>query len=162
MEDLEIENKLKGFWEQLVFSYNGDKQIMNDCWDELASYYTNPQRYYHNFDHIDTIVKLIEEGKRHILNEQALFFAAFYHDIIYDITQTNNELRYPLIAKKRLKELHVDAEVINLTAKIIRQTAGHQKSGLFDVDLFLDFDRCILSAQEEDYQDYAARIRKEY
>lgn len=157
-----LKNELKVFWEQLTFFYNGERELINQYWDELCTYYLHPSRHYHNLIHVHSLIKLIEKNQPHILNPQALFFAAFYHDIIYDITRSDNEFKSAELAEKRLKELHVDKQAATLTLEIIRHTAHHKKTGSFDIDLFLDFDRSILSASREEYQQYAALIRNEY
>lgn len=157
-----VKDELKTFWEHLTFSYNGERGLIDQYWAELCDYYLQPCRYYHNLAHIQSLVKLIEKYQAHILNPQALFFAAFYHDIIYDVTRSDNEVKSAELAEKRLKELHVDKQAAALAADIIRHTARHQKTGNFDINLFLDFDRSILSAPPEEYQQYATLVRKEF
>jgi predicted metal-dependent HD superfamily phosphohydrolase len=157
-----LTEELESFWERLVFSYTGDRPLINDCWNELLSHYSNPNRHYHNLKHVYTLIRLIESNKAHILNYHALLFAAFYHDVVYDVTLKNNEALSAELAYKRLRQLNVDDSIITLTVKIINQTASHLKTNNFDIDLFLDFDRRILSAGEEEYQEYAEGVRKEY
>ena len=162
MDQREIINELRSFWEELVFPYTGDKQLIQTSWDELFRHYTLPERYYHNLNHVYALIQFIEQNKSHILNYHALLFSAFYHDVFYDVSRNDNELLSAQIAEQRLQELNVDKSIISLTAKIIRQTASHSKANNFDIDLFLDFDRYILSSNEKEYEEYKELIRKEY
>lgn len=162
MHQNDLINELKGFWQKLVFFYTGDIQLIEKCWAELLHYYTGPHRYYHNLNHVYSLIRFIEINKPHILNHHSLLFAAFYHDVIYEVTQKNNEALSAELAEKRLRELGVDEPIIALTVHIINQTASHIKTDNFDINLFLDFDRCVLSGNEQEYFEYKDQIRKEY
>lgn len=162
MNQKELATELESIWEQLVLSYTWDKQLIHKFWEELYTYYTQPERYYHNLNHVYTVIRFIEVNKSHILNYHALLFSAFYHDLFYDVSRDDNEYLSARLAEQRMRDLKVDESIVALTIRVILQTASHAKTNNFDIDLFLDFDRNILSADEEEYDQYKGQIRKEY
>ena len=162
MHEKGIIDELKLRWRDLAFLYTGDTDLIEKCRAEIFENYNNADRAYHNLNHVYQLVKQIEQHKSSIVNPEALLFAAFYHDIIYDVTRQDNELQSAALAEKRLTELNADQSVINMAVKAIKQTASHAKTEIFDIDLFLDIDRLILSAGEEDYLQYVRQIRLEY
>ena len=162
MSQNEVVNELGSIWEKLVFSYTGEKTLIEKYWQELLNHYTGTERYYHNLNHLHKLIGNIEANKSFILNYHALLFAAFYHDVYYDVSRDDNEMQSAALAEQRLRELKIDKSIITLTSKIIHQTASHNKANNFDIDLFLDFDRDILSSSEEEYREYKEQIRKEY
>lgn len=56
--------------------------------DDVRKRYSEPHRYYHNWDHIASLLN--EAEKRDILTDY-LFLAIIFHDIIYDPQATDNE-----------------------------------------------------------------------
>jgi len=54
-----------------------------ECWKEIEKEYSSKLRYYHNLEHLENILKELDEVKTQILNLDSPSFAVYYHDIIY-------------------------------------------------------------------------------
>lgn len=93
---------------------------------------------------------------------EALLFAAFYHDVIYDVLQQDNEERSADLAKTTLVELNIPAEVTELCNNHILATKKHEYSACADTNLFTDADVAILGALPPLYREYTGNIRREY
>ncbi|MCX7784480.1 MAG: hypothetical protein N2318_12665 [Meiothermus sp.] len=122
--------------------------------DNLLTRHTEPQRFYHNLAHLDTLLKLLP-AKPH------LEFAVWFHDAVYDPTRTDNEAQSALLAEQNLRHLGVAPPLIQAVVDIILATQNHQ-TGDPDGALFLDADLSILGAEPKTYQAYAQAIRQEY
>ena len=89
-------------------------------------------------------------------------FTIFYHDIIYDVKQNNNEAQSAILAKKRLLELNVPQKIITQVVELILLTKTHNETTNELYKLFLDADLAILGTDKKSYELYSQAIRKEY
>lgn len=122
--------------------------------DDLLTRHTEPQRYYHNLVHLDTLLGLLP-------TEPDLEFAVWFHDAVYDPTRADNEAQSALLAEQSLEHLGVAPQLIQTVVSIILVTQNHQTHDP-DTALFLDADLSILGADHKTYQAYAQAIRQEY
>ncbi|HUD08080.1 MAG TPA: hypothetical protein VMQ52_03315 [Candidatus Saccharimonadales bacterium] len=130
----------------------------------LKEDYSQPQRYYHTFDHIRQVVSYLNTNQAYLTNPRVALWAAFYHDVVYDphAEAGRNEEDSVLRAEADLRSLLPESEVREVQA-FIRATASHMTgSANHDLELFLDADMSILGSPAEVYFQYAANIRKEY
>ena len=88
--------------------------------------------------------------------------ALWFHDVMYDPKQKDNEIQSAHLAKTLLRQLGLNDELIDHVADFILMTR-HQ-SGTFPSDgqLLLDIDLSILGSSELHYTQYATAIRKEF
>lgn len=131
--------------------------------DELVERYREPQRHYHNLEHIAEVLKVA--GKLIGLASQpdAILLSAWYHDAIYDPRAKDNEERSAELAIQELGSAGVRMELIDNTAALIRATAHFDEpANDIDTHILLDADLAILAAEARRYQRYADDIRKEY
>lgn len=152
----------------LCEKYCSDKKLIEKYWKEIETYYNSKDRFYHNLVHISQMLENIElafvSEERKILD--LLFFAAFYHDIIYDINSKYNEKESAKLAIKRLSKFDLEKEDLEKISFWIEKTASHfskteSKKDYF-TSLFLDADLAILGSEKKDYIFYNQQIRKEY
>jgi len=146
--------RLIGRWYALLASLEIDPGAHFSLLDELLTRHTEPQRYYHNLAHLDTLLDLLPQ-------EPPLEFAAWFHDAIYDPTRTDNERQSALLAEQSLERLGVAATLIAQVSAMILATQTHQTSDP-QTALFLDADLAILGADTPTYRAYARAIRREY
>jgi predicted metal-dependent HD superfamily phosphohydrolase len=97
-----------------------------------------------------------------IADMEAILFALFYHDAIYNVLKQDNEEKSALLAERRMKEINVPAEIVSKCVAIIRATKLHEQDEDEDINLFTDADLSVLGSDEAGYKAYAASIRKEY
>ena len=154
--DLRVEQELR-------YSKFSDKKIygVRDAWKE-------GHRFYHNCDHLQSIVTLI--NKLEEISEEdktILIIAAAYHDIIYDPQSKINEVLScrRFIADAQNTELTVDD--INKISSIILATAERTEPPLDGsitplANIFWKLDNSILDADLADLLEYEGMIYKEY
>ena len=141
----------------LCKTFSPNEQVTSQLWRELKVAYSKPTRYYHTLQHLEHIYKELEPFELSPLLE----FAIFYHDIVYDVKQNNNEEVSVLYAMNSLKLLGVNQILKDEILVLIIETKTHNTSNEKN-KLFLDADLSILGSNEKNYQKYIQNIRKEY
>ncbi len=94
---------------------------------------------------------------------QAIQFAVWFHDAIYDTQAKDNEEKSAAIAVVRLRSLNLPDCQIARISDLILCTKSHQaEPSDRDAQILLDADLAILNAEPNRYWDYARSIRREY
>jgi hypothetical protein len=62
-------------------------------WERLRTAYSEPQRAYHTLSHIDALLALVRDRRAELKSPEAVSFAVWFHDIVYDPTAHDNEDR---------------------------------------------------------------------
>ena len=123
---------------------------------------SRPSRHYHDLAHLDNLYAQLLPVWDHLQDPNAVIFAIAYHDLVYNVRNTSNELRSADRAAEQLGSMGIDPRTIERCAAHIRATAGHAPSEDPDTNLFTDADLSILGASPEAYTRYAEQVRKEY
>jgi predicted metal-dependent HD superfamily phosphohydrolase len=140
-------------------------------WAALREAYATPPRAYHNFSHVEEVLRHYDEVASGPGWEQPeeVRLAVLYHDAIYEAGRKDNEARSAELADAHIARWlpgrGIDAarvaELINFTAR-----HGSLVPGDVDVDrdaaLFLDCDMAILAADETTFAAYDRGITAEY
>lgn len=154
---------LKTTWTQLLSKYTADESIITAGFDTIVTRYTEAHRYYHTLEHLESLLQLQEKYAAAITDPDTLQFAIFFHDLIYNVKQSDNEEKSATAAADFLQQLPYPATRTTSVTAYIRATKNHQHTnGDTDLDHFLDFDLAILGASAGAYQTYTQQIRKEY
>ncbi len=93
------------FWQNLATKYTNDNQLVRALWTEIKRGYTNKKRHYHDLTHMKCMVDHTTKYHNKLLDPDTVLFSIFYHDIVYDATQKDNELKSANIAQERLFQL---------------------------------------------------------
>ncbi|RYD57985.1 MAG: hypothetical protein EOP56_06855 [Sphingobacteriales bacterium] len=153
---------LDATWRELCLMHSQDDVAINRYWQDLSGQYRDGKRYYHNLEHIASVVKQLLSCKQIIDNWDAVLFAAFYHDVIYDTGRNDNEEQSAFFAVDRLRNIGVDEVVIHNCKEYIVATSNHDKSADSDCNIFVDADLSILGTPWNEYLQYSENIKKEY
>jgi predicted metal-dependent HD superfamily phosphohydrolase len=153
---------LEATFKSLVNQYTEDPKLVEDLWLEVIENYSDRNRHYHNLDHLTQLLQQLLPFKTKVENWDAILFATYYHDIIYDVLRNNNEENSAAYASERLTILKVPAQQIELCSQHILTTKSHSSSDSSDTNLFTDADLSILGSNWETYDHYCQKIRKEY
>jgi len=135
--------------------------------DELVRAYAMQERHYHNLAHIEAMLGLMRSYENALSDPQSVEAAIWFHDVIYDTRQHDNEEKSAELAASRLVGL-LSPDRITLIARMIRATAGHHvPDGLDDAQqrdcaLFLDMDLAILGSASDAFAVYEEAVRREY
>ncbi len=151
-----------------------DPPIPDAQWTRLREAYARPSRAYHNFGHVEEVLRHVDAvaagpGWR---QPDEVRLAALYHDAIYDPARRDNEARSAQFAREEIGQWMpgglVDVErvegLILLTAR-----HGQFEPADFDADAhpddvrhFLDCDMAILGASPDAFDAYDRGIASEY
>ncbi len=157
--------ELKEYWNKLISSYTQDESLKTKLLDEIIGAYQKPERHYHTLKHVHSMITAKIPYKNDIEKYNALCFAIWYHDIIYQTYKTDNEKKSAKLANKNLKLLGLDKSFRIYVEKLILCTKHNDKNIVynnFDFRLMIDLDLKILASNIEKYQEYTKQIREEY
>ena len=168
----QIETELAKIFEWHLSAINNaiEPVILKALWQGIAMRYNESQRVYHSLQHIRQLFGQFEQVKQHLYQPHSIALALLFHDVIYEPTRSDNELKSA--------EYAVDSLIPYLTAEqcqhiytLVMMTASHQidqideliEHGKYsDAAYLLDMDLSILGASWSEYQQYAQAVRQEY
>jgi predicted metal-dependent HD superfamily phosphohydrolase len=153
---------LKDYFIAILKSFGATKSTIDKLWNEIEIEYTSKNRYYHTLAHLEKILLELEEVKSRIADWPTILFSLYYHDIIYNIRKSNNELKSAEFAEDRMQSLGIPKEKIEKCKEQIIATSSHKLSDDLDTNYFLDADLAVLGCSRGDYKIYSEDIRKEY
>lgn len=134
---------------------------MAHAFSDLAARYSHPDRHYHTLEHIANMLDALE-GICPAAGT-VLSLAAWFHDAVYDSRARDNEERSAELARSVLPGLGVSAAVVAEVVRLILLTKCHQVAATDGPGCALiDADLAILGATSDEYDRYAAAIRREY
>jgi len=127
---------------------------------DLVTRYSEPHRSYHDLAHIERVLDTIDE----LGGGQAVSFAGWFHDVIYDPRGSDNEAASADYAAATLQRMGEPGELIEEVSRLIRLTATHQLDQADDRSgaVLLDADLAILGASPARYRRYCEAVRVEY
>jgi predicted metal-dependent HD superfamily phosphohydrolase len=161
---------LKSTWETLLQPFQVSPRFSQKVFLELVRAYSSVGRFYHTLEHIQLVLKLIEEIRRQsppqalrLINFPAIQLAAWFHDVIYDSKSKDNEEKSAEYAAATLTPLEIPNNTVESVQNLILNTKTHQTPSTdIDSQILLDADLAILGASELEYKTYAQGIRQEY
>lgn len=130
----------------------------------LSDAYSEPERYYHNADHIEWCLKLLHQHLDKGVHREEVELALWFHDAVYDARKHDNEEQSAVLAEKVIGEHGASLKAIERISGMIRATANHLSTdGLSnDANLLLDIDISILGSTPSMFEAYDSGIRREY
>lgn len=131
----------------------------SEAWAALVQAYAEGERAYHDLAHVETTLAtarlLAGDPGPHVI------LALLYHDAVYDPRAKDNEARSAVLARSSLASLGLREEDLAEIERLILVTRDHISFDAASV-LVVDADLAILAAPPEEYDRYAAAIRREY
>lgn len=163
MDSISLETKLSLQWDFLVQPFYIEQKISKKIFLNLVKYYSNSSRFYHNLQHIDHLLNIIEVLREKSDNFVAIQCAVWFHDVIYNTHYTNNEEKSAEYMDIELNSLKIPQKIIDKAKNMILKTKKHQADeDDIDSQILLDADMAILGSEISEYQIYAQAIRQEY
>jgi predicted metal-dependent HD superfamily phosphohydrolase len=153
---------LKETFIELLTNYTDNESLKNELWTEIDKNYSSKKRHYHTLEHLNNLLYQLTAVKSEIKNWETILFTLFYHDIIYNSLKSDNEEKSAELAEKRMKQIPVSKDKIELCKKQILATKSHIKSTDSDTNYFTDADLSVLGQNWETYLLYCKNVRKEY
>lgn len=155
---------VKKKWFDLCSRICGSEKICNDSWNELVSAYSSPNRHYHTLEgHIAKGLLSLEELRLHKVphNFNALQFAWFFHDSIFDPNSKDNEIRSADFAERIARKMGLTQEFIDVVRDLIIVTHRSIISQDLDESLIVDIDIENFGWNFDDFKNQTNLIRKE-
>jgi len=153
---------LRSRWHALTAKYSDDQSARDASFRQIVQEYSGANRAYHNLSHVKALIARYDEFKSGS-DCDAVSFAIWYHDLIYDTRRQDNEENSAALARKALGDLRVAIGTIAEAENMIKATKHHRAKHLSaDGELFLDLDISILGAPVALYREYSLAIRQEY
>ena len=158
-------DKWKNEWRKLASNYINNESLIEQLYGEIEEHYSDKNRFYHNLEHIASMLDAVHLFKNKMLDYDSVLFAIWYHDIIYYPVRSDNEEKSAAFASKALKKLGLKNDRIRKVNDMIIKTKNHAAYGDsedYDTQLFLDCDLLILGSERHLYKNYMEHLRKEY
>jgi predicted metal-dependent HD superfamily phosphohydrolase len=154
---------LRSQWERLTERLPAGRVESDRIYTLVSAHYSAEGRFYHNLRHVASLLRLLADFEHGVGDYDAVRFAAWFHDVVYDTRRDDNEESSAEFAARALRELGAPAETAGRVVEMILATKGHSAGGLSrDGLLFLDADLSILGAPADTYARYGRAIREEY
>jgi predicted metal-dependent HD superfamily phosphohydrolase len=133
--------------------------ISQHAYATLVHHYGEDHRKYHNLVHIDRMLGWMDAvGERN----DAMEWAIWYHDAIYDPLGADNEERSARFFRECLAAWIPASLADEIERLILATDLKRSRSGRDDENLMIDIDLSILGSAPEDYAAYRTAIRSEY
>lgn len=132
-----------------------------NMYNKILDYYGKERRKYHNIAHIADMLGEFDTIKSDLDNPDSVEAAIWYHDIIYDTQEHDNEEQSARLMKKSLSII-ASEEFIEGTKKLILSTKHKEKPLEKDAMYLVDLDLSILGKPEREFDEYERNIRDEY
>lgn len=156
-------DRLAQIWQSYWIDRSDNRSEIDRVFKLLVAAYTQPDRHYHNLDHIDQLLATIARFNDQLEDPITVKLAVWFHDFVYDSQAADNEIQSAKAAKELLTSIGESVTTIDRIQHLILATQGHQiDANDLDQSIFLDADLTILGADPVRYQAYQQAIRQEY
>lgn len=130
---------------------------------DLCGRYSEPSRHYHTLRHVAAMLTTLAPFRQRCKDVPALKLAVWFHDAVYDSRRGDNEEESAAYVDAVLTPAGVSEAMRDRLRQLILATKTHRAElGDTDGQLLLDADLAILGALPDEYDAYAAAIRREY
>ncbi len=137
---------------------------------ELETLYAEPHRKYHNLEHIQLCLELLDSHPHTDVDAASLEMAIWFHDAIYAPLRHDNEEVSAAMAIRCLAELGANAcaesgrsvRFQQSVHRLIMCTTHDKRPSAPDEALMIDIDLAILGSDQTAFAAYESAIRYEY
>ena len=140
----------------------GASQPAPEWYDRLRDAYGEPQRYYHNHQHIAECLAEFDPANRLAKEPVAVELALWFHDAVYDPRAGDNEEQSAVLAARCFQECGMAPLIAERVAQLIMTTKSHETGTDEDAKLMVDVDLSILGREQKRFLEYESQIQKEY
>src|SRR5262249_33556246 len=134
-------------WSKLSSQFGASPDVIERLFKTLVEHYSARGRAYHTLSHIQSLLSMSEPLKGKFQNYEAVCFAIWFHDVIYNTKKSDNEEKSADFAAQALTSLGVSEQTIMIVREMVLATKHHRGVNLsWDTKAFLDLDTAILGA----------------
>lgn len=154
-------DQFKSHWLRFSSQHSIKHAVSQTLLNTLITAYTEPQRAYHNIQHIVECLALFQNIESELNDPIAVETAIWFHDVIYEPKASDNELQSAELMKQ-LCNTFLSEQQIEKVYQWIIATQKHQSSYDHDLNSLLDIDLAILGSSAERFAEYQQQIQFEY
>ncbi len=140
----------------------GAESGIEAAYRELVGGYQAPERVYHNLAHVASCLREADALHRLAVHPEALEFALWYHDAVYDPRAKDNEARSAALALAALVDMRIGGDIRSRVESLILATRHDRPATTDDEAIIIDVDLAILGQAAEVFDRYEAGVRAEY
>jgi pantetheine-phosphate adenylyltransferase len=157
---------LRGRFRNLCLKFSADRNC-SEVFNDLYLRYQEPHRSYHRPSHIKICLNELEPVREFAQDPNALEFALFYHDAVYDSAKgdlgSDDEGKSADLAEKDItQKLGLSCEFARRVAALILATKHRDIPLESDHKLIADIDLAIFGRSARLFDIYERQIREEY
>ena len=154
-----IAPELTARWRRVASAWGAPADIVDAVYRDVVTRYGEPHRHYHTLEHIAEVLQVVDE----LDGGAEVEWAAWLHDVIYDVRAADSEARSAGYAGEVLAQLRAPDDVIREVQRLIELSATHEVvGGDRNGALFVEADLAILSSSLDRYDQYVRDVRREY
>lgn len=128
----------------------------------LRAAYAEPHRAYHDATHVDDCLGQLDGALELCERPDEVELALWFHDAIYSTRAPDNEAASARLALDVLAESALGGEALSRIEALILATKHDGDAPFADAVLLVDVDLSILGRGDARFDEYEARIRREY
>jgi predicted metal-dependent HD superfamily phosphohydrolase len=153
---------LSGRWAALA----GASPAAAEAGADLLRRWSEPHRHYHSTGHLAAVLTAIDElaaDEDAAADLDAVRFAAWFHDAVYDGKPGDDEAASARLAREVLTALDRPATLVDEVERLVLLTAGHDPApGDTNGAVLCDADLAVLAGTPAQYAAYASAVRDDY
>ena len=130
--------------------------------ERITKAYAEPHRHYHTAAHIDACLREVDSVHSLARSGSEVEAALWFHDVIYNVRASDNELRSAEMASQFLTSAGVSSSICARVYSHILATAHKGNPIDDDARLVVDIDLSILGQAEQIYDLFERSVREEY
>ena len=154
-------DQFKSHWLRFSSQLSLELVVNQTLLNTLITAYTEPQRAYHNIQHIVECLALFQNIESELNDPIAVETAIWFHDVVYDPQASDNEEQSAQFMQKHCANI-VEKEMLEKAAQWIIATKKHQATNDHDLNTLLDIDLAILGSHNSRFTEYEQQIQQEY
>ena len=156
---MDLRERFRDLWQRVKAKGDPDK-----VFDQISAYYSQAHRFYHTLEHIRFCLELLDQFKGVVDDFDALEWAIWFHDLVYNIPGPDNEARSAEFAMQTARYADLDEDFALRVGRYIMITKGHKvgKKAPLEEKIVCDIDLAILGQASEVYDQYERNIWREF
>ena len=154
---LDLQPRWRHLWHRL--GATGDP---NPICNDLMTRYSEPGRAYHTLTHLAHCLEELNAVADPAVNRDAIEFALWFHDAIYDSTFKDSEARSAALAEQVAESAGLSRPFRDLVTELIMATCHATPPATLDESIMVDIDLAILGQSPARFDQYERRVRQEY
>ena len=152
-----LRNAWSALWRRL-----GAKGEADSVYEELLLAYSEPRRAYHTLAHVEHCLTELADVSAAATNLDAIEFAIWLHDAVYDTKAKDSEERSAALARNVLRSATLSDSFGDLVAGLILATKHATPPATLSEQILVDVDLSILGQSHGTFDEYERQIRSEY